>query len=156
MKKVLESNRKVGSRRMKEPRLIGSIVAEMLDSDSPLACAYHERLFGDLFPDTHLDVDLKLLTSKPGRMPVGKVLEGVLAHDSESHFLFMQRQSEKQSKVVRYPLVYAGKCFNVHRRSDGLLYLSFTRPRYSKNYTFKHFCLDAAEELLAVACLLEK
>lgn len=67
MKKVLKRNFEAGSKESNEPRLLGSIVSEMLHGNSPLAKGYrqyivsHEnddaetegktdRLFKDVFP----------------------------------------------------------------------------------------------------------
>ena len=51
--------------------------------------------------DTHLDVDLKLITREPGRMPVGTMLDGAITHDEEDHFTFIQNDPEKKKVVVK-------------------------------------------------------
>jgi hypothetical protein len=43
-----------------------------------------------LFPDTHLCVDLKLITHKQGRLPVGEYLHGTITRDQEDHFRFVE------------------------------------------------------------------
>ena len=122
MSKVLNRKSKAGSKKVNEPRLLGSILSDMLHSDSPLAVAYRDRLH----PNTELCVDLKLLTRKPGRLPIGKILGGSLAHDDEQHYTFTEGQ--RQMVVSRrYPLVYQGWYVNVHRHDDGALYPSFKR-----------------------------
>ena len=107
----------------------------------------------DFYPDTHLDVDLKLISREPGRMPVGAYLDGVITRDGEDHFCFIQNDEEKKRLVVtqRNPHVYLGKRINVNRKDDGSLYPTFNRPRY---ISFKNFCREAAEELIAVAGLV--
>jgi hypothetical protein len=107
----------------------------------------------DFYPDTHLDVDLKLISREPGRMPVGAYLDGVITRDGEDHFCFIQNDEEKKRLVVtqRNPHVYLGKRINVNRKNDGSLYPTFNRPRY---ISFKNFCREAAEELIAVAGLV--
>ena len=107
----------------------------------------------DFYPDTHLDVDLKLISREPGRMPVGTYLDGVITRDGEDHFCFIQNADEKKRLVVtqRNPHVYLGKRINVNRKDDGSLYPTFNRPRY---ISFKNFCREAAEELIAVAGLV--
>ena len=140
------------------PRTAGEILHSYLEKSSePLAVAYRDHLFKDFFPDTHLDVDLKFLTREPGRMPVGAYLDGAITHDAEDHFTFIQNDSEKKNLVVnqRNPHVYVGKRINVNRKEDGTLYPTFNRPRYTKDFTFLDFCREAAEELLAVAGLIE-
>ena len=44
MKKVLNRNFEAGSKKSNEPRLLGSIVNEMLHSNSPLAKGYRKYL----------------------------------------------------------------------------------------------------------------
>ena len=147
------------------PRLAGEILHDYLEnSNEPLARAYRERvaneedgkaerLFVDIFPDTHLCVDLKLLTRKPGRMPMGEYLSGVLARDGEEHFCFIENASEKKVVAVRNPHLFRGKCVNVIKKDD-TLYLTFNRPQFSEEFTFQDFCFEAAEELRIVASLL--
>lgn len=164
MKKDFFSKRSSDSH---EPKTIGAILDEILQSDSRFASAYRkfkeamadeedgeaERLFVDIFPDTHLCVDLKLLTHKPGRMPMGEYLSGVLARDGEEHFCFIENASEKKVVAVRNPHLFRGKCVNVIKKDD-TLYLTFNRPQFSENFTFQDFCRAAAEELLMVAGLV--
>ena len=52
------------------------------------------------------------------------------------------------------PRIYEGRFVNVNRRPDGTLYPSFTRPPYTEWFTFRHFCLVAAEELRRVAHMI--
>lgn len=137
-----------------EPKVVGAILNEMLRSDSPFAVAYRNHLF----PDTHLDVDLKLVTREQGRMPVGAYLDGAITRDGENHFSFFQNDAEKKRLVVtqRNPHVYLGKRINVNRKDDGTLYPTFNRPSYTKDFSFQNFCREAAEELLVVAGLLDE
>ena len=110
----------------------------------------------DLYPNNELCVDLKLMTREPGRMPVGAYLDGAITHDSEEHFTFVQNALD--NKVVstkRNPHVYRGKRININRKDDGTLYPTFNRPQYTESLTFQDFCREAAEELLAVAGLVE-
>lgn len=150
MYQVLNPNLQAGSNEQHEPRLIGELLNDLLQSDEPL--------FKDIFPNTELSVDLKLLTREPGRMDVGAYLDGTITHDGEDHFTFIQNASEKKKVEVtqRNPHVYCGLRINVNRKDDGTLYPTFNRPRYTKDFTFQDFCREAAEELLAVAGLVEK
>ena len=162
---------RVGSEAQYDPRTVGEILHDYLEnSNEPLAVAYREhtskaevededdRLFKDFFPDTHLDVDLKLITREPGRMPVGAYLDGAITHDDEDHFTFIQNDPEKKKVVVtmRNPHVYVGKRINVNRKDDGTLYPTFNRPQYTESFTFQDFCREAAEELYLVAGLVEE
>ena len=173
MKKVLKQHIEAGSRGSNEPRLLGSIVSEMLHGSSPLAKGYrqyiasHEneetsvesepaRLFEDIYPNTELDVDLKLFTLKPGRVNEGEFLAGMLTRDGENHYSFVQNASERKKMVTRNPHLYKGKYVNVNQTDDGRRYPAFCRPAYTDDFTLKHFCLLAAEELLMIAGLIEK
>lgn len=132
MEKVLKQHIEAGSRESNEPRLLGSIVNEMLHSNSPLAKGYrqyiasHEneetsvesepaRLFEDIYPHTELDVDLKLFTLKPGRVNEGEFLAGMLTRDGENHYSFVQKASEKKVTTMRNPRIYKGSCINVNQ-----------------------------------------
>ena len=57
---------------------------------------------------------------------------------------------------MRNPHVYLGKRINVNLKDDGTLYPTFNRPQYTESFTFQDFCREAAEELLAVAGLVEE
>lgn len=145
-----------GSEAQYGPRLAGEILHDYLEnSNEPLAVAYRNRLH----PDTHLDVDLKLLTHEPGHMPVGAYLDGAITRDGEDHFCFIQNDPEKKRLVVtqRNRHIYEGRFINVNRKSEGTEpYPTFNHPRYTESFTFRDFCLAAAEELTAVAGLIEE
>ena len=128
------------------------VMEEFFQSNEPLAAAFRHR---KAYPNTELGIDLKLLTREPGRMRVGTSLNGVLARDGKEHFTFREAAPERKS-CKRYPLVYQGYCINVTRRDDGKLCPHFRLPHYTKYYTFKDFCREAAEELLLIDGLLEE
>lgn len=154
-----------------EPKAVGAILDETLRSDSRFANACQrlkkasadeedeedDRLFRELFPDTHLCVDLKILSRKPGRMRVGESINCMLTRDGEDHFKAVETASEmKRAAEQRNPIVFYGLRVNVHHRSDGTLYPTFNRPGYTADFTFQDFCREAAEELLFVAGLVAK
>lgn len=154
----MKNNKKyrVGSEAQYGPRTVGEILHDFLEnSNEPLIVAFRHR---KAYANTELCVDLKLLKQKPGRLRVGKCLEGILTHDGREHFTFIEEASEmKRTAVVsRNPIVYAGACINVHRKDDGTLYPTFNRPQYTESFTFQDFCREAAEELLMMAGLGEK
>ncbi len=121
---------------------------------------YGPRNAGELlhvfYPTTELDVDLKLMTREPGRMPVGEMIDGAIMHDEEDHFTFVQNDPERKrvGAEQRNPHVYEGCRINVNRKGDGTLYPTFNRPGYTEDFTFADFCREAADELLAVTGLL--
>ena len=150
---------RAGSEAQYGPRLAGEILHDYLEnSNEPLAVAYRERLLKGLHPNTEPCIDLKLYTREPRRMPVGTYINCVMVHDSEERYTCIEDSLEekKVTSVLRSPHLYKGSCVNVVRRADGNLYPTFTRPQYSKDFTFKDFCREAAEELLATAGLVEK
>ncbi len=118
---------RAGSEVQYGPRIAGEILHDYLEnSNEPLAVAYRERheesegetdqLFKTVFPNTEVAVNLKLLTRKPGRLPVEASLEGVLTRRSEDDFLFIQNASEKRTAAPRNPHLYRGSCINVVRK----------------------------------------
>ena len=149
---------RVGSEAQYDPRPVGEILNEFLEnSDAPLAVAYRERLFKDLFPNTEPCVDLKLLTRKPGSLNIGDSLPGSIIHDDERHFTFLQEvQEKKPSMIHRNPRVFKGEYINIVRMEDGTMRPTFRYPRYKDGFTFQDFCIAAAKELIAVSGLGER
>ena len=111
------------------------------------------KLEKGFYPNTELGIDLKLLTRKPGRLTDGEYLDGVITHDGEDHFTFVQNDSEKKKDkaVQRNPHVYEGKYINVNRKKDGTLDPTFNRPQFSERFTFQDFCQGAADELRIIS-----
>jgi hypothetical protein len=105
--------------------------------------------------NTELCVDLKTILISDRRAKMRKNYTGVLTRDGKQHYTFMESAPEKKVRR-RYPCVYQGGCINVHKRDDGTLYPTFRQPGYTRFYTFKDFCREAAEELLFVAGFIEE
>ena len=110
-------------------------------------------LFKDVFPNTELDVNLKLLTRSCRRMNIGEVLPGAIIRDGEWHFTFIERAFERKENALnkRNPHVLQLHYINVKRKDDGTLYPTFNRPVFTQHFTFQDFCRKAARELLMVA-----
>ena len=140
-----------GSASSHEPRLVGDILPEMLQSNSPLASGYRQHQ--QVYPNTEPGVDLKLLTREPGRIPIGNYLDGAITRDADDHFLFIENATDKKRNDVqqRNPHVYEGVYININRKPDGTLYPTFNRPQFNKQLSFLKFCRRAAEELIQVA-----
>ncbi len=158
-----------GSQKMKEPKGFSELLIEFFEGDTPLAVAFRKRktemaaeaeresnrrLFDDIFPNTELGVDLKLMTRQSGRMPVGEYIDGVLTRDGEDHFLFVQNAAKERVAAHRNPHIYQGRYINVIRHADGSLVLTFNHPVLTADFTIHDFCREAAGELLAVAGLI--
>jgi hypothetical protein len=109
-----------------------------------------------------LCIDLQtLLQSDP--LPVaGKPYLGILRCKTPSEgclyaneFVFVEDSHKKKVKTLRRtPIIYSGNCINVHRCSDGTLRLDFNRPRLDSDFSFRDFCMAAAQELLTISRLL--
>lgn len=163
MKKRIKETR-AGSEAQYGPRLAGEILHDYLEnSNEPLAVAFREKkaevdpdqLFRDFYPNTELGIDLKFITRKPGRLLVGDSINCMLTRDDDYHYTAVENAIEKKVKTVqRNPVVFAGSCVNVHLLADGTKRLEFNHPRFQSNYTFRDFCVAAAQELLTIARLL--
>ena len=156
MTKVLNPYIEAGSKKSNEPRLIGSILADMLHSNEPFAMAYRERLLKHLFPNTELCIDLKLLTRKPGSLNIGDSLSGSIVHDDERHFTFLEGvQDKKPVNVQRNPRVYEGRLINVVSKEDGTMRPTLKYPKYTEGFGFQDYCIAVAKELIEVSSLGE-
>ena len=172
-KDFIFERRPSSSKKTNEPKVIGEVLSEYFQSNEPLAVVFcsrqakgeatadeeneDDRLFRDFFPDTHLCVDLKVITRKHGRMRVGEYINCMLKRDGEYHFTAVETAPEmKKTAERRNPIVYLGTCINLHRKADGTIYPTFNRPGYTADFTFADFCREAAEELLVVAGLVEE
>jgi len=154
--KKLKHSIEAGSRKQaSEPRRLSEVLNEYFAGNSPLARAYRDRLFEDIFPHTEPCCELKLLTRQPGRLNEGAMLDGIIARDGDERYVFVEKAHEKKVTTVRRnPVIYSGGCINVHRLADGTLRLEFNRPRFYPDFSFRDFCLAAAQELLTIARLL--
>ena len=150
MKKVLNDNSMAGSGKSSEPRLVGSIVKEMLQG-------WH--------PNTELSVDLKTLLRKDVRMVTGKEYQGVLRRDSEAeieefrcrdeHYTFVETVPQKDGK--RNPHVFDGEFITVTRRDDGSLRLNFKELKTGEGFSLERYALGVYNEIcLALAGLIEE
>lgn len=150
MKKVLNSKSKAGSRKVNEPRLVGSIVSEMLQGWNR---------------NTHLGVDLKTLLRSDKRMKVGKEYTGVLRCDSDTivdeflyrdeHFTFTETLPPTSAK--RNPRVYDGRFITITRRDDGSYRPNFKPMPTGAGFRVERYATGVANELLwALEGLVEK
>ena len=118
MKKVFNAKTKAGSKRMNEPRQVGSIVEEMLQGWNR---------------NTELSVELKTILRNDRTMKTGKDYVGVLRRDREAeidefrsqdaHYTFIETVSTKCYR--RNPHVFDGEHITITRRADGTLHPNF-------------------------------
>ena len=173
MKKVLKSNIKAGSRELKEPRLLGSIVEEMLHGNSPLAVGYRQYIAsqenGEVeeqgwHTNTELGCDVKTLLRSDVRMVVGKEYQGIFRLDSEGiadefrchdpHYTFVETQPWLSK---RNPRVFAGKYITITRRDDGTLRPNFKPMKVGADFNLERFALGVYNELcMALYGLVEE
>ena len=143
MKKVLDPKKvEAGSKKSHEPRLLGSIVEEMLHGNSPLAVGYRQYIAslenGEVeeqgwHTNTELGCDVKTILRSDRKMKVGKEYQGIFRLDMEGiadeflcrdpHFTFVETVPQKGAK--RNPHVFNGKYITITRRPDGTLRPNF-------------------------------
>jgi hypothetical protein len=139
-----------GAKRMKEPRLVGSIVEDMLNY-------WHKN--------TDLAVDLKTVLHSDRSMKIGKEYQGVLRLDSEAsidefrcrdaHYTFVETVTRTAEK--RNPHVFEGKYITVTRRDDGSLRPNFKPMKVDKDFSVYRYALGVFNELMwALEGLVEK
>ncbi len=156
-KKVLIPKIEAGSQESHEPRLLGSIVEEMLHSNSPLAKGYRQYIASQeseeadeqgWHANTDLGCNLKTLLRSDRRLQTDKGYLGVLRLDSEAdidkfqcrdaHMTFIETAPMTAGK--RNPRMFDGRFITITRRDDGSL-----RPNFKPmpvgmsvdNYTFE-------------------
>lgn len=159
---------RAGSEKQYGPRLVGVILQEHWEnSNEPFARAYRkhkaeaeaerndDQLFVEIFPNTELCIDLKLMTRKPGRMSVGDSLPGFITRDGDDCFRFVEN-AKKRVAARRNPRIYSGRYINVIRHADGSLVLTFNRQVLTEDFSFRDYCLAAVQELLTIIGLLDE
>jgi len=130
-----------GSKKTNEPRLVGSIVSEMLQG-------WHTN--------TDLGCEVKTILRSDVRMKVGKEYQGVLRLDSDAivdeflcrdpHYTFIETESQRTAK--RNPHVYSGQFITFTRRPDGSLRPNFKPLKIGADFSLEKYALGVANELL--------
>lgn len=150
MKKVFNAKTKAGSQKSNEPRLIGSILEDMLQGWNH---------------NTELSVDLKTLLRSDCRMLKSKEYQGVLRRDSEAdidefrcrdaHYTFIE--TVRRTAEKRNPHVFVGKHITVTRRDDGSLRLNFKPLPDEQDFNLERYALGVYNEIcIALAGLIEE
>lgn len=109
------------------------------------------RAWTGLYPNTELDVDLKLVTQEQGRMELGEYLDGMITRDGEDHFTFVENATEQRKAERRNPSIYMGQWINVKRRADGTVYPTFKRTKGIGAGKLGDYAVNTTCELLMVA-----
>jgi len=160
-----KSDRAAGSNK---PRLIGEAINDLLNGQEPFARARRHRsgrawtgqagagsacsgrAWTGLYPNTELDVDLKLVTQEQGRMELGEYLDGMITRDGEDHFTFVENATEQRKAERRNPSIYEGQWINVKRRADGTVYPTFKRTKSIGAGKLGDYAVSTTCELLMV------
>lgn len=143
MKKVFNAKTKAGSKRMKEPRLVGDILQEM---------------YMGWNRNTDLAVDLKTVLHSDRSMRIGKEYQGVLRRDSEAeiedfrcrdaHYTFVETLPQSAGK--RNPHVFDGRYITVTRRDDGSLRMNFKTLKVDRDFSPYRYALGVFNEVMWV------
>lgn len=151
-----------------EPRLMNDIINDLLNGQAPFARARRHRTgrawtenmrtesagavraWTGLYPNTELDVDLKLVTQKQGRMELGEYLDGMITRDGDDHFTFVENATEQRKAERRNPSIYEGQWINVKRRADGTVYPTFKRTKSIGAGKLGDYAVNTTCELLMV------
>ena len=142
MEKRNFDSKKAGSRKSHEPRLLGSIVEEMLHGTSPLAVGYRQYIASlengeseerGWHANTELGCNVRTLLRSDRRLQKNKGYLGVLRLDSEAdidellcrdaHMTFIEMVPMKAGK--RNPHVFDGDLITVTRKDSGELRPNF-------------------------------
>ena len=165
MKKVLKNNIEAGSQESHEPRLLGSIVEEMLHGNSALAKGYRQYIASQengeaeeqgWHANTELGCDVKTMLRNDKRMLVNKAYPGVLRLDAEAdidefrcrdaHMTFIETVPMTAGK--RNPHVFDGKYISITRQDNGALRLNFkAMPKLDTNLSFERYAFGVYLEL---------
>lgn len=155
--------------RTQEPRLMNDIINDLFNGQTPFARARRHRsgrawtgqagmesagagrAWTGLYPNTELDVDLKLVTQEQGRMELGEYLDGMITRDGEDHFTFVENDTEQRKAERRNPSIYMGQWINVKRRADGTVYPTFKRTKGIGAGKLGDYAVNTTCELLMVA-----
>ena len=138
--------KKAGSTKSHEPRLVGSIVRDMLQVWNT---------------NTALCVDLKTLLRSDLAMKAGKEYQGVLRRDVDldefrydEHYTFVETMPWLSR---RNPRVFSGRYINVTRRPDGSLRLNFRPVKMDEGFRVERYALAVYNEVyMALYGLVEE
>lgn len=157
MKQVLNSYSHAGSKNNNEPRLLGSIVNEMLHGNSPLAVGYRQYIASHenatekeeeksgWYRNTHLCVDLKTILHTDRSAVAGKNYTGTLVNDDEDHFLFVETLPRP---VKRNPRIYVGPFVTITRRDDGTLRPNLRLLNLTQHSNYQQYACHVAHDLI--------
>lgn len=147
MKKVLNPQIEAGSRESNGPRLVGSIVKEVLQGWNT---------------NTALCVNVKTLLRSDGVIKSGKDYHGILRRDEEceefrydEHYTFVE--CVRQTAGKRNVHVFKGRYVTVTRRDDGSYRPNFKPLKVDADFSLERYALGVYNELcIALGGLIEE
>ena len=181
MKKVLNPNFRAGSTTCNGPRPVCDIITELFASNSLFVKAFrhctasHEdaaaegqaddarsrttvSLVKGWFRNTELCVDVKTFLRHDRIAKIGKNYTGVLCHDKDDHYAFVETGLTAANANIRNPHIFEGKYINVTRRMrDGHIRFNFKDVDFGGRFNPLSFAIAVMKEILkALRCLGEE
>ena len=182
MKKVLNPNFQAGSTRFSNgPRPVCDIITELFASNSLFVKAFrhctasHEDAAAEgqaddarsrttvsvvkgWFRNTDLCVDVKTFLRHDRIAKIGKNYTGVLCHDKDDHYAFVETGLTAANANIRNPHIFEGKYINVTRRMrDGHIRFNFKDVDFGGRFNPLSFAIAVMKEILkAFKCLGEE
>lgn len=182
MKKVLNPNFQAGSTRFSNgPRPVCDIITELFASNSLFVKAFrhctasHEDAAAEgqaddarsrttvsvvkgWFRNTELCVDVKTFLRHDRIAKIGKNYTGVLCHDKDDHYAFVETGLTAANANIRNPHIFEGKYINVTRRMrDGHVRFNFKEVDFGGRFNPSSFAIAVMKEILkAFKCLGEE
>lgn len=182
MKKVLNPNFQAGSTRFSNgPRPVCDIITELFASNSLFVKAFrqsadsHEDAAAEgqaddarsrttvsvvkgWFRNTDLCVDVKTFLRHDRIAKIGKNYTGVLCHDKDDHYAFVETGLTAANANIRNPHIFEGKYINVTRRMrDGHVRFNFKDVDFGGRFNPSSFAIAVMKEILkALRCLGEE
>lgn len=182
MKKVLNPNFQAGSTRFSNgPRPVCDIITELFASNSLFVKAFrhctdsHEdaaaggqaddarsrttvSVVKGWFRNTDLCVDVKTFLRHDRIAKIGKNYTGVLCHDKDDHYAFVETGLTAANANIRNPHIFEGKYINVTRRMrDGHVRFNFKEVDFGGRFNPSSFAIAVMKEILkAFKCLGEE
>ena len=182
MKKVLNPNFQAGSTRFSnKPRPVCDIITELFASNSLFVKAFrhcadsHEDAAAEgqaddarsrttvsvvkgWFRNTELCVDVKTFLRHDRIAKIGKNYTGVLCHDKDDHYAFVETGLTAANANIRNPHIFEGKYINVTRRlRDGHIRFNFKEVDFGGRFNPLSFAIAVMKEILkALRCLGEE
>ena len=141
LKKDSISKKKAGLKKAKEPRLVGSIVSEMLQG-------WHSN--------TDLGCEVKTILRSDVRMKTGKEYRGILRRDSDAeieefrchdpHYTFVESTalSTTERRNVR---LYDGRHISCTKRLNGTARLNFKNLKQDAYHNVDNYAFEVANEI---------